>query len=458
MLIQKFGGTSLGRKGGLKRVTEIVKQYLEKYQVAVVVSAFSSIKKEEGVTSLLLQATKKAVKGNQGFIKIVETIKQYKLDLIKINIKNIEIKAQLQLEVEKELHKLKNFLRAISIIRELTSLSTDNIISIGEKLAAKVFAAVLKENKIEAKAIDLSQLVKKDFKEADPKMFKFVENKLKLLLSKNKDSKQVLVFTGFIGSLPNGILSALGRGYTDFTACLLAVTVKAKELQIWKEVDGIFSANPKIVTDAKLLTKIHPEETAELTYYGSEVVHPSTVDYAKKSKLPIRIKNTFNTEGEGTLIDINFDYSNKSGAIAVTCKKDIQILNIHSNKMLMAYGFMGKLFELFQKYQQAIDLIATSEVNVSLTLNNKPLPQQLLIELGTIGEVTIQKKMAIVSVVGKGLKNQVGIAGLIFSTLAESNINIEIISQGSSEINISCVVRSLVADTALIALHKKLIK
>ena len=456
MLVQKFGGTSLGRKGGLKRVTSIVKSYAEKERVAVVLSAFSSIKKEEGVTSMLLQASQLAVKGKKNFKKILKEIEELHLNLVTTNIKDDKIQNELKKEIRQELLKLQDFLSAIRIIGELTNLSIDNVLCVGERLAAKVFTAVLNSNNIPAVYVDLSGFIKKSFKEADLKLFKFIETRFKAFFKK-ADNKTIYVFSGFIGRLPGGILAALGRGYTDFTSALLATACKSRELQIWKEVDGIFTANPKTVKNATLLPVIHPEEVAELTYYGSEVIHPATVNYVTKAKIAMRIKNTFNTENEGTLIDIN--YAPKiEGAIAVTCKQDILVINIHSNKMLMAYGFMDQLFSIFKKYCLVIDLIATSEVNVSLTIENKYLPKQLLVELSEIGKVTVKKQMAIISLVGKGLKNQLGAAGKMFSTLAKENINIEIISQGSSEINISCVILAQDAENALIALHNKMIK
>ncbi len=458
MIVQKFGGTSLGRKGGLKRVTDIVKKnsLQSDSNLIIVVSAFSSIKKSEGITAKLLQASQLAVKGKAGVSKIVQEIEDMHVDLINANIKNKIINKKIKEETKEILKKNKNFLKATEIIGELTSRSIDNIISVGERLSAKIFAAVLQDNSIESQSIDLTEIIKTEWREVTPKLFQTIQKNLTLLL-KNSKKKKVFVFTGFIGKLPNGILSTLGRGYTDFTACLLAVAAKAKEIQIWKEVDGVFSADPNIVENAKLLSTIHPEETSELSYYGSEVIHPSAVDFAIKGKIPLRIKNTFNVENEGTLVTLSH-IQKKEGAIAVTCKRNIIVLNIYSNKMLIAYGFMGRLFNILRKYHIVIDLIATSEVNVSLTIENKELPASLLKDLGGIGKMTLQKNMSIISVVGKGLKKQMGAAGKMFSTLGKAGINIEIISQGSSEINISCVIRSQDADKALIALHKSMIE
>ena len=450
MIVQKFGGTSLGRQGGFKRIVEIVKQVSIESNLIVVVSALSNAKKTEGITSKLMQASQLAVKGKSGFLKIIQEIEKLHIKLVESNIKNEANKKAITEEIKEILKKTKNFLEATKIIGELTTRSIDNIISVGERLSAKIFTAILRENSIPATTFDLSELIKKDWVEISPKLFQNIQKNLNLLL-KTAKKKEVLVFTGFIGKLPKGIMSALGRGYTDFTACLLALAAKAQELQIWKEVDGFFSADPNVVKNAKLLATIHPEETSELSYYGSEVIHPSAASYATKAKIPLRIKNTFNTKNEGTLITADHIQKSK-GAIAITCKRNIIVLNIYSNKMLMAYGFMGRLFNILRKYHIVIDLIATSEVNVSLTIENKELPASLLKDLAEIGKVTLQKNMSIISVVGKGLKKQMGASGKIFSTLGKAGINIEIISQGSSEINISCVIRSQDADKALVVL------
>ena len=453
MIAQKFGGTSLGKKGGLKRATTIVVDYLKQDTIVVTVSALSDQDKKEGTTTKLLEAAQLAVKNKGGTQKIIQEL-QEKHFLYLHQIKSQKIKENCYKYVEKKLTALKEFLKAISIIGEMTHKSEDNILSVGEQLSAKIFAAFLEDRGVATKAVDLANLIKGNFIEADYKFFLEIEKKLKEYQTEAKE--KVLIFTGFLGNFPHGILANLGRGYTDFTACLLATAFRVKELQIWKEVDGVFSADPNLIRKTKLLTSIHPEEAEELTYYGSEVIHPSAISYITQKPIPIHIKNTFDPEGEGTLVDAN-NISVASGAVAITCKKNILVLNIHSNKMLMAYGFMRRLFDIFSKYKIIIDIIATSKVNVSLTLNEQELPSAMMQELNVLGKVTINTQMSIISLVGRGLRQHVGSAGKMFSILASGNINIEVISQGSSEINISCVVCTKDADKALRLLHQEII-
>jgi aspartate kinase len=296
--------------------------------------------------------------------------------------------------------------------------------------------------------------------------------------------------------VPGGLLNNIGRGYTDLCAALVAVGLKAKELQVWKEVDGIFTADPRIVPTAKLLSRITPGEAAELTFYGSEVIHPFTMEQVIRASIPIRIKNVMKPRGDGTVIlpesspdphqsyldnDLYFRKRSSSNfsqhqrpkrPTAVTVKDKILVLNVHSNKRSLSHGFFAKIFSTLDKYRLSIDLISTSEVHVSmavhsesaflsgggddeLTLVNEGL-RGAISELRDFGTVDVIPEMAIVSLVGKQMKNMIGIAGKMLSTLGENNVNIEMISQGASEISISCVIEERDAERAINILHTNL--
>jgi aspartate kinase len=265
---------------------------------------------------------------------------------------------------------------------------------------------------------------------------------------------------------------------------LAAVGLKSQELQIWKEVDGIFTADPRKVQSARLLPIITPEEAAELTYYGSEVIHPFTMEQVIKSEIPIRIKNVENPLGHGTIIfpdslnkaangyatppptpavlaqnGYHLDLSRKHPT-AVTVKDKICVLNVHSNRKNVSHGFLAKIFSALDEHNIIVDLISTSEVHVSMALSSDVVESSLekaLVELRTLGTVDVNQDMAIISLVGKQMKNLVGVAGKMFTSLAEAGISIEIISQGASEINISCVVEEKYALSALRAIHQKLL-
>jgi aspartate kinase len=266
---------------------------------------------------------------------------------------------------------------------------------------------------------------------------------------------RVPVITGYFGPVPGGLIDGeIGRGYTDLCASLVAVGIKADELQVWKEVDGIFTADPTKVPTARLLQTITPSEAAELTFYGSEVIHHFTMDQVISATPPIqiRIKNVKNPRGNGTIIlpDAKFSpaqisHSRSSSALlslrktpkrptAVTIKDKIVVINVHSNKRSISHGFFHKVFSILDKLQLSVDLISTSEVHVSMAIaniSNEDLQRAKRV-LEECGHVSILDKMAILSLVGADMRKMVGIAGRMFSTLGENNVNIEMISQGMS--------------------------
>lgn len=268
---------------------------------------------------------------------------------------------------------------------------------------------------------------------------------------------RVPVVTGFFGNVPGSLMDGdIGRGYTDLCAALVAVGLDAEELQVWKEVDGIFTADPTKVPTARLLSSITPSEAAELTFYGSEVIHHLTMDQVIKAEppIPIRIKNVKNPRGNGTIVlpdpgrspaqqirrsrpsEVNLSLSKgPKRPTAVTIKKDITVINVHSNKRSISHGFFAKVFSILNSHRISVDLISTSEVHVSMAIHAADTSvshfEKATTELGEFGDVSILGDMAILSLVGAEMKNMIGIAGRMFSTLGEHNVNIEMISQGT---------------------------
>lgn len=275
----------------------------------------------------------------------------------------------------------------------------------------------------------------------------------KILACENR----VPVVTGFFGNVPGSLMDGdVGRGYTDLCAALIAVGMKADELQIWKEVDGIFTADPTKVPTARLLPSITPSEAAELTFYGSEVIHHLTMDQVIKADppIPVRIKNVKNPRGDGTIVipnpvlapghelkrsrpsEINMARKTPRRPTAVTIKDKISVINVHSNKRSIAHGFVAKVFVILDRYKISVDLISTSEVHVSMAIHLQSSEtekfEKATKELGECGDVSILHEMAILSLVGADMKNMIGVAGKMFTTLGEHNVNIEMISQGTS--------------------------
>jgi aspartate kinase len=379
---------------------------------------------------------------------------------------------------------------------EIDARSKDRIVSFGEKLSCRFVAALLQDRGVDSEYVDVADII--HFKPTKGLNFEFYNSvasalREKVLACGNK----VPVITGYFGTVPGGLMDGeIGRGYTDLCASLVAVGIKAEELQVWKEVDGIFTADPTKVPTARLLPTITPAEAAELTFYGSEVIHHLTMDQVIYATPPIqiRIKNVKNPRGNGTIVlpdaqltsaQISHHARGSSSPrrtpkrpTAVTIKDKISVINVHSNKRSISHGFFAKVFSILDRRQLSVDLISTSEVHVSMAIHSANMSDEDLYrakeELEECGEVSILNQMAILSLVGAEMKNMVGVAGKMFSTLGENNVNIEMISQGifspfinqmkmiltmvkgASEINISCVIDEYEATRAMNILHTNL--
>ncbi|KAG1030379.1 hypothetical protein G6F25_012200 [Rhizopus arrhizus] len=458
------------------------REYVKQNRLVVVCSARSGKDKQTGTTNRLIRAANDALKpGSKEYLEIIQALLDDHLAAAQDMIRNDTIRHELEQDIKLDCDKLKSFLEAAQIINEISPRSKDIIIGAGEKLACRIVAAVLKDRDVDAQFVSLENIIDREFDKLDQDFYDYLAKKMAeaVLQCGNK----VPVVTGFFGIVPGSLLTSVGRGYTDLCAALTAVGLQAEELQIWKEVDGIFTADPRKVKSARLLPIITPEEASELTYYGSEVIHPFTMEQVIRAQIPIRIKNVENPRGQGTII-FPTDIVSKDGTAtpphspqvlaengyfldlsrkyptAVTIKDHVIVLNVHSNRKSVSHGFFAKIFSTLDRYGVIVDLISTSEVHVSMALGEDNLDKDLdrvIKDLREVGRVDVIKDLAILSLVGKQMKNLVGIAGMMFSTLASAGVNIEMISQGSSEINISCVIDEKSAVTAMNVIHDQLL-
>ncbi|KAG0049743.1 Aspartokinase [Gryganskiella cystojenkinii] len=485
-LVQKFGGTSIGKF--IETITgTIVQSYLPTNRVVVVCSARSSETKSLGTTNRLLKAAASALEpGSIEFIETVHDIRQDHLDAAAQYISDTDILKRVHQELNQDCDRLLAFLKAVQTIEEISPRSKDIIMAVGEKLSCRVVAGLLEDRGVETQFISLENVIEAvfDIQCLDQNFYDYLSRAFAAAVSKCGD--RVPVVTGFFGPVPGSLLTSIGRGYTDLAAALIAVGLDAEELQVWKEVDGIFTADPRKVKNARLLNIITPEEASELTYYGSEVIHPFTMEQVIRAQIPIRIKNVMNPSGTGTIIfpdqpsgtctpngrstpppsskillenGYQLDMSRRHPT-AVTIKDNVWVLNVHSNRKSVSHGFFAQIFGTLDRHGIAVDLISTSEVHVSMALganvNEKEMEKAMSL-LRSIGTVDVMKGMAILSLVGKQMKNMVGISGRMFSTMAKSGINIEMISQGASEINISCVIQEDQAIEAMNVIHEELL-
>ena len=418
----------------------------------------------------LLRAAREAENSHsRHYEEIVNCIRDEHISVAKELIKSEAVIPSLIADIEEECGDLVAFLGAVQRVGEISSRSIDYIISKGENLSCRLMAALLQDRGVDTQFVNLSDII--DFKSPHGLDHEFYARLASALRRKIQEcGDKIPVVTGYFGTIQGGLLNQIGRGYTDLCAALLAVGLEAEELQVWKEVDGIFTADPRKVPTAKLLSSISPAEAAELTFYGSEVIHPFTMEQVIRARIPIRIKNVMNPRGSGTVIapdpisEVSSSpghdpklFRNRSASLlssnqrpkrptAVTIKHKILVLNVHSNKRSLSHGFFAKIFSTLDKWRLSVDLISTSEVHVSMALHSESAlvsgggeDEKKIVdhdlrgaveELRQYGTVDIIDGMAILSLVGKQMKNMVGIAGKMFSTLGEHDVNIEMISQG----------------------------
>ncbi|KAG4105058.1 aspartate kinase [Neocallimastix lanati (nom. inval.)] len=451
IIIQKFSGVTVGSAKRMKKVLQLIKNSINDSDIIIVLSAVSPKKKIHGTTSKLIQATRELlVKRATHSFEILNEIEENHINILnKLITENEELRLKTEKEIKAECNSLREFLKALEIIKEITPKSSDTILSTGEKLAGIVFTAYMKSEGIDTELIDFEKIIT-DVEDDSLIDTNFYLNTLVPKISEelSKCKAKVPLVTGFIGSFPLGILETVGRGYSDFTASLVSLAVHAKEVQIFKNISGIYSADPLIVPQAYVLPYVTPDEASELVFYGLKTINPSCMDIAHDQK--IRIKSIDHPEQPGTLIGPYTDEYKHLKSTAVLIKKDVLIYNIHCRKGSVAHGTMKKVFETFNKFGIQLDLVSTSQMNLSIALSNDINNLDLVTaELKNVGKVSIRPHMAILSVVGRKLKNQIGFAGKLFATLAENNINIHMISQGRSEINISCVINQESKATAM---------
>ncbi|KIR71673.1 aspartate kinase [Cryptococcus deuterogattii CA1014] len=389
-----------------------------------------------------------SVSQESAFHTTVDLIKKGHLQAARASLKEGPLREELEEEIERDCESLRSFLYAAQIIDEISPRSQDSIVGTGERLACKIVAAALRDRGVDSELVVLDNIVDASMAAASEAVSidsgdqgvaqlgqEFYDQLSSRLGERLRECGQrVPVVTGYFGPVPGSLLAQIGRGYTDLCAALCAVGLKASELQVWKEVDGIFTADPRKVPSARLVPMITPDEAAELTYYGSEVIHPFTMEQVIRARIPIRIKNVENPSGAGTVIypDVGFPRG-----LDTEPPKAERVVEDRAGVV--------------------VDLISTSEVHVSMAmqdfLNRKRL-ERLVKDLEKIGDVTVSKDMAILSLVGRNMRNAIGSAGLMFASLARAMINIEMISQGASEINISCVIENKDAIKALNVIHE----
>jgi len=445
MRVMKFGGTSIKDSEAMKRVAEIIQSQF-KFTPVIVLSAIA------GVTNQLEDI---ALSAKSGEIKKSENnllhLKEIHVKIVQETLYNTEHYTNVIDLIEKYFREIESLIKGVYLLSELTPKALARILSYGELLSTTIFSSVLQVSGVDSILLDSRQLIKTDtnFLKAEPKIDKIKE------LTKDKllpiiEGGKVPVLQGFIGSNDIGETTILGRGGSDYTASLVGLAINAEVIEIWTDVDGMLTADPGIVEDTKLIEIISFEEAAELSYFGAKVLHPLTIQPAVEKNIPVLIKNSLLPERKGTKI-VKMSTQKSDSVKAIASKEKITVVNIFSTRMLNSYGFLRRIFEIFEKHKTSVDLIATSEVNVSLTLDDSSRLDDIVRDLSEFSIVNVENDKSLICVVGSNIRNSKGIAGRIFNALMDYNITM--ISQGASLINISFVIDRAVLKTAMQKLH-----
>ena len=462
-IVMKFGGTSVGTGENIRHVAESVAQFAKKdYRVAVVVSALA------GVTNSLIETACQAKKSEE---KHIETFTKQLLQKHKKAIIAAITSKQIQKEVtqitEKTISELEKVLTGICYVGELTPKSKDYVASFGERLSAPIVWGAIKDHKLETQCFtgkEAGIVTDSNFGEADPLM-NFTTHLIRERLGPLFEKGTIPVVTGFIAANQDGIVTTVGRGGSDYTATILGVALQVDEVWIWTDVDGIMTTDPKIVPAARMLPQLSYQEAAEMAIFGAKAMHPRALGPVIKENIPVRIRNTAHPENMGTLITKDPAANETKPVKAVAMIKDVAMLNVNGAAMVGAPGSYAKVFDVLGKNGINVMMISTavSEANISMIIKRALLGRAisnleiaLLERGGVVSEITAEDDVAVIAVMGANMKGTLGVASRIFSTVAKKSINIRMIAQGSSELNISFVVKEKDGAAVVRAIHDEI--
>ena len=451
MVVQKFGGTSVADPAAIRRLIEIVRaaRARDGRGPAVVVSAMS------GVTDQLLGIASAAGAGGSGTTDALARVEQLRERHLATARDLVADKDQdaLAADINSTLDQLAAVVRALAVLREVSPRSLDVIAAMGELLSSRIVAAALNGAGIGAEWVDARRAIvtTADHMRATP-LTAETGRALKATVVAALDARRVPVLGGFVGATTGGHTTTLGRGGSDYSGALVGAGIGAREIQIWTDVDGMLTADPRVIAQPRLVSKLSFAEAAELAYFGAKVLHPSTILPAVERNIPVRILNSMRPEGGGTLItaDPSLDGTPLTG---LASKKNVIVVDITSTRMLMAYGFLRRVFEVFERFSTAVDVVTTSEVSVSVTVDDAKAIPAITDALSGFAEVSTEGEMALLCAVGDRLRDEPEIAARVVSVLEE--VPLKMISQAASRRNITVVLRQADLAHAMQRLHEE---
>jgi aspartate kinase len=445
VIVMKFGGTSVQDAQAIDRISAIVRDRIAEKPV-VVVSALARI------TDQLLAMAAAAGAGDRAkALELCRTARErhYSTATDLLGAKAFEPLAPV---LEADFNSLEDLLRGVVAVGELTARTTDTISGFGERVSSKIAAAAFAQRGIDASHVDSRQCVVTDanFGKAIPQ-FEETNARLVEIVKPLLDRKRVPVMGGFIASTREGISTTLGRGGSDFSAAIVGAGLGATRIEIWTDVDGMMTTDPRLCPDARRIKVISFDEAAELAYFGAKVLHPATVLPAVQKNIPVYVLNSSNPACEGTRIIARAPKCRNSFK-AIAVKKRITIVDVAAPRMQLAHGFLSSIFAAFDRHRVAVDVVSTSEVSVSLTVDSNESIPPLAADLAKLADVKYEGRKAIVCLVGENLRETPGIAARVFGELAD--VKIRMISQGASEINLTFVVEEDMVPEIVRRLHK----
>ena len=451
MIVQKFGGTSVADPDAIRRLIGIARDThaREGTGPVIVVSAMS------GVTDALL-----AVAASAGAAHTEDALSRLR------QLRERHLAATAALTTGERAAGVASFLnghfdeleavaRALGVLREVSNRTLDAIAASGELLSSRLVAAALEEAGLPSTWVDARRVIVTDDEHtrAAPLMRETVAA-LRASVLPLLEARRVPVLGGFVGATANGITTTLGRGGGDYSGAIVGAGVDAREIQIWTDVDGMLTADPRVVSSPRLVPQLSFAEASELAYFGAKVLHPSTILPAVERDIPVRIVNSRKPGGEGTLIVAQPSRPAEAhGITALACKKDVTVIDITSSRMLMAYGFLRRLFEVFERFRTSVDVVTTSEVSVSVTVDDRRHLDGIQSALAEFSTVSVEPEMALLCAVGDDLRGNASIAPRVMRVLED--VPLRMVSQAASRRNITMVLRQSDLAGAMQRLHQE---
>jgi aspartate kinase len=443
VIVVKFGGTSVGDAEAIRRATEVVVSRARRSPV-VVVSASS------GTTTELLALAQQAARGQLiGALRSVEHIRERHLELCESLLRNVPTGSDTAAEIAAMCDEIASLAEALTTLGHITPRSLDAVASFGEQMSSLLVTEAFRARGIPARHVDAREvMVTSDhFNQAEPRPDAIAEKARQRILPLIQ-SGDVPVLGGYIGATAAGVTTTLGRGGSDYSASLLGAALGAEDIEIWTDVDGMLTADPRVVSDAHVIRQIRFDEASELASFGAKVLHPNTIAPAVRLGIPVYIYNTRNPRQSGTRI--TFDAPRRP-VTAIAAKGDVTMVKVSAPRMLLATGFLKNVFEIVERHRTSVDVVSTSEVSVSMTLDDAARLDELVVDLRMLGDVSIERDRAIIAIVGSGIGDRGECMGRALSALGD--LHVYMVSLSATGINLTVLVDGAAMQQAMRVLH-----